>query len=215
MRVRVWMAAAFLSIFAVTDLQAQRPRELRGSRTKLSRQNGIARKANLSEMKDAAMIDRMTKNGYLVVVSPRGKGWYLDPDMGRDPHCAYMYPEKLRRIRPHVLKVMNSEGRIFADAFPGSSFKVSGLIRTEGYQRQLRRCNPNAAKRSPHLTGSAFDISKSGLTTREIAFLRRRMILLQKRGQVSAIEEVVTNSFHVFVIPPRPSSHSQKNQKKR
>jgi len=203
MQLRLIALAATISVVCALPIDAQRPSALKGSRTKLMQQNSIANAYDLSRMKDAAMVDRMTANGFLVQVPLQGTGWYLDPDMS----SGYPYPDKLRRARPWVLDLINREGRNLSTALPGSRAKISSLVRTEGFQRQLQRRNPNAARgetpltRSPHLTGSAFDISKLDMTGKEITWWRKRLVALQKCGQIIANEELATNSFHVFVHP--------------
>jgi hypothetical protein len=203
MKLRLIALAATISAVCASLADAQRPSALKGSRTKLTEQNSIANAYNLDRMEDAAMVDRMTANGFLVEVPSRGTGWYLDPNMS----SGYPYPEKLRRARPWVLELINREGRNFSAALPGSQTKISSLVRTEAFQRQLQRHNPNAAlcetplTCSPHLTGSAFDISKLDMTAAELSWWRKRLVALQKCGQIIANEEWATNSFHVFVHP--------------
>jgi hypothetical protein len=109
--------------------------------------------------------------------------------------------------RPWVRKFLQREGGHYADEFDGARFKVSSLVRTEGYQALLRSRNPNAARgdqedtRSPHLTGSAVDISKKGMSPRRLAWMREHLVALQELGWIIATEEMATNAFHVFVQP--------------
>lgn len=220
MKTRFFALTMAVSAWYTAAANAQRPSELRGSRMKLIGQNKTARAFNLSVMEDAEMVDRMTQGGYLVAIPSQGTGWYLDPNMSG----GYAYPEKLRRARPWVRSFLQREGRQFASALPGSRFKVTSLVRTESYQRQLQRRNPNAARCltpltcSPHLTGSAFDISKLDMSASELSWMRKRLVALQRCGQISAMEERATNSFHIFVRPDfadKKCSQSPKKKKKR
>lgn len=198
-----------LFIFSSSDLfsQARPSGSLKGSRVSLARQNILATSCNLSRIPDSASLRRMIRRGYLVRAPERGVGYYLDPNMGSNLFNDYLF----RYARPWVVQgFLVREGRHFAREFPGARFKVTSLVRTEEYQRFLieKRHNPNAARgvslltRSPHLTGSALDISRKGLTSRQIMWLRGHLLELQRLNRVIAVEERRTNSFHVFVIPP-------------
>jgi hypothetical protein len=190
-------------VLAAPAARAQRPVDLKGTAYRLARQNRLADEWDLSRMSSATMIRRMASNGYLVHIPSGGRGFYVDSRLG----AGYSERSALRYARPWVLRFLEREGGHYADAFGGARFKVTSLIRTETYQRRLARRNVNAAtgddadSRSPHLTGSTLDISKKGMSARELAWMRRHLVALQKLGWVDAIEEIATNSFHVFVTP--------------
>ncbi len=198
-----WAAALALALVAPGALRAQRPEELKGSPEKLAEQNRAADEYDLSRMDNAAEIRRLVKSGYLVSIARRGRGYYLDRRIGR----GYARREVLYYARPWVRKFLVREGEHFADRFRGARFKVSSLIRTEAYQDILKGRNVNAARgdddqtRSPHLTGSALDISKKGMTARQLAWMRDHLVTLQETGWIIGTEEMATNAFHVFVQP--------------
>lgn len=199
------LAAAAFSLLASQDVAAQRPRALMGTPAKLARQNRLADDYDLSRMDDPAEVRRLISSGRLVAIPRSGRGYYVDETLGR------AYGPRKRTVlfyaRPWVLRFLKAEGRRFRSAFPGRRLKVSSLVRTEEYQEILTHRNVNAARgedpdrRSPHLTGAAVDISKKGMTAREIAWLRRRLVALQARGWIVGTEEMATNTFHIFVTP--------------
>lgn len=182
---------------------AQRPEELKGSPEKLAEQNRVADDYALSRMDNAAEVRRLVKSGYLVSIARRGRGYYVDRKLGK----GYARRDVLWYARPWVRKFLVREGDHYADRFRGARFKVSSLIRTEGYQDLLKGRNVNAARgddddtRSPHLTGAALDISKKGMSARQLAWMREHLVALQERGWIIGTEEMATNAFHVFVQP--------------
>ena len=198
-----WAVGLALLLAAPLELRAQRPEELKGSPEKLARQNEVADDYDLSRMDNAAEIRRLVRSGYLVPIARRGRGYYLDRRIGR----GYSRREVLYYARPWVRQFLAREGEHYADRFGGARFKVSSLIRTERYQEILKGRNVNAARgddedtRSPHLTGAALDISKKGMTSRQLAWMRDHLVRLQEMGWIIGTEEMATNAFHVFVHP--------------
>jgi hypothetical protein len=196
------LAAAAL-ICAAGRADAQRPRELIGKPEKMERQNAAADRHDLTRMSDPAVVRRMARQGHLVRISKRGPGYFVDPKLG----ASYRHREVLYYARPWVQRFLQREGDHYSDAFDGARFKVSSLVRTEDYQRQLVRKNVNAAPgrdwrtQSAHLTGAALDVSKRGMSTRQISWMRRHLVALQRQGWVIAVEEMKTNTFHIFVQP--------------
>jgi len=182
---------------------AQRPPELKGSPGKLAEQNRVADDYDLTRMDGPAVIRRLVKSGYLVSIPRRARGYYIDRKLGR----GYARRDVLWYARPWVRKFLEREGGHYADRFHGARFKVSSLVRTEGYQELLKGRNVNAAPgddddtRSPHLTGAAVDISKKGMSPRQLEWMRGHLVALQELGWIIGTEEMATNAFHVFVQP--------------
>ncbi|HEX9106184.1 MAG TPA: DUF5715 family protein, partial [Longimicrobiales bacterium] len=182
---------------------AQRPPELKGSPDKLAEQNRVADDYDLTRMDGPAVIKRLVKSGYLVSIPRGGRGYYIDRKLGK----GYARRDVLWYARPWVRKFLQREGARYADRFGGARFKVSSLVRTEGYQELLKQRNVNAARgddddtRSPHLTGAAVDISKKGMSARQLAWMREHLVALQERGWIIGTEEMATSAFHVFVQP--------------
>jgi hypothetical protein len=70
---------------------------------------------------------------------------------------------------------------------------------------------------SPHLTGAAVDIAKDGLSRQEMAWMRRRLLILESSGKIDVEEEFQQACFHITVyrsyaasppaaVPARPST---------
>jgi hypothetical protein len=81
------------------------------------------------------------------------------------------------------------------------------------------RRNHNAAAAegdivSPHLTGATIDIAKSGLSRREMAWMRDRLLGLQNQGLIDVEEEFRQACFHITVYkdyaPDQPSHPATK-----
>jgi hypothetical protein len=89
----------------------------------------------------------------------------------------------------------------------GLGIQVNSAVRPIDYQRSLQAWNGNAAattgrRASSHLTGSTVDIAKKGLPKRNVAWLRRELVRLERAGLVEATEEMSEVSglnFHVMV----------------
>lgn len=200
---RGWAAIAVALLLAAPGARAQRPEELKGSPEKLAAQNRAADEYDLTRMASPRVIRRLVKSGYLVHIPRRGHGYYIDRRLGR----GYARREVLYYARPWVKAFLQREGGHFTDRFGGARLKVSSLVRTEGYQERLKTRNVNAASgddddtRSPHLTGAAVDISKKGMSRRQLAWMRDHLVALQELGWVIATEEMATNAFHVYVQP--------------
>ncbi len=198
-----WAAIAVGLLLAAPGARAQRPEELKGSPEKLAEQNRVADDYDLTRMTSPREVRRLVKSGYLVQIPRRGYGYYIDRRLGR----GYARRDVLYYARPYVKAFLQREGEHYADRFDGAALKVSSLVRTEGYQERLRTRNVNAAPgddddtRSPHLTGAAVDISKKGMSRRQLTWMRDHLVALQEMGWVIATEEMATNAFHVFVEP--------------
>ena len=198
------MRVIFLGLLLLGgNLEAQRPRELRGSARALREQNVVADSFNLSRMKDSAMIKRMIAHGFLIRIPDYGHGFRLDSRLG----SGYPNRELMKVARPWVKRFLVREGEHFREFSPGRSLVVTSLVRDHVRQNQLRRGNVNAVRgntstnRSPHLTGSTLDITKRGMTAREISWFRQHLVLLERCGWIEATEEMRQPTFHIFVHP--------------
>jgi hypothetical protein len=202
-RLLVTLAAAAVLCGSASPAFAQRPPELKGKPAKQTKQNQAADDYDLTRMSGPSVIRRLVKQGYLVKIPRTGSGYFIDPKLGR----GYRSKDVLVYARPWVKKFLDREGSSFAKAFGGARFKVSSLIRTEDYQSMLTRKNVNAAKgkdwrtQSAHLTGAALDISKRGLSPAKVDWMRQHLVALERAGWVIAVEEMKTNTFHIFVQP--------------
>jgi hypothetical protein len=77
-------------------------------------------------------------------------------------------------------------------------------VRTVEYQKRLMRTNHNAAEAegdivSPHLTGATIDIAKSGLSKKEMLWMRNQLLNYQNAGVLDVEEEFRQRCFHITV----------------
>ena len=81
---------------------------------------------------------------------------------------------------------------------------VSSAVRTVEYQQHLMHRNHNAAAAegdvvSPHLTGGTIDIAKSGMSRKELVWMRNRLLAMQVEGKIDVEEEFRQPCFHITV----------------
>jgi hypothetical protein len=73
-------------------------------------------------------------------------------------------------------------------------------VRTEVYQRKLRKHNPNAIPNSSHVFGCTVDIAKLGHTKAQLNAIRNYLLVLKEAGLVEPVEEFRQSVFHVMVF---------------
>lgn len=111
--------------------------------------------------------------------------------------------EPNRYLRPWTKLFLARLSRQYYARFK-TPLRVTSLLRPAEYQRSLQRRNGNAAahkgpKASTHLTGAALDISKKGMTSRQISWMRSVLSSLNEKGYIFAIEEFKQPNFHIMV----------------
>jgi hypothetical protein len=168
------------------------PGLLKASRSSLTVQNRRADTDDLSRMRDRAMVRRFARAGLLARVPVRTRYYYL----------RYI-PSSYRYIRPWSKLFLDRLSRQYYARFK-KKVRVTSLVRTVGLQKALRRRNANAApaygaRRSPHLTGATLDISKKGMTGKELAWMRRVLSSLKTKKYLYAVEEFGQPTFHIMV----------------
>jgi hypothetical protein len=165
---------------------------LRGSLESLVRQNEKTNADNLERIENEAQLRDRIASGLLVPV-PESEALTVNPNL----------PGNRRYCRPWTASFLTDLSRAHQAQFH-HSFEVSSAVRTVEYQRQLMRTNGNAAPAegdtaSPHLTGATIDIAKSGLTRRELYWMRDRLNSLQSEGKIDVEEEFRQACFHITV----------------
>ena len=176
--------------FSTTSIVAMAP--LRGSLESLIRQNEKTNADNLERIEDDADLRARIADGQLVRV-PESAGLAVNPSL----------PVDRRYCRPWTAAFLTDLARAHQAQF-NHPFEVSSAVRTVEYQKHLMRTNGNAAPAvgdvaSPHLTGATIDIAKSGLTRREIYWMRNRLDALQNAGKIDVEEEFRQSCFHITV----------------
>jgi hypothetical protein len=187
------------------DGQLVVPPALKGSHEVLVHQNEMADAAGLTRIRNDADLDRLRRQGKLVDF-PETSGLRLNPDL----------PERRRCARPWTVEFAGDMAKAFYTEFH-ESLTVSSAVRTVAYQVRLQRVNGNAAATSgegasPHLTGQAFDIGKTGLSVAEIAWMRNYLLPVMNAGKIDVEEEFQQACFHISVYPSyaaRRATHTQ------
>ena len=113
-------------------------------------------------------------------------------------------------LRPAAVGVLSEVARSYRQKFD-RHLPVTSVVRTEEYQRQLSRVNPNATtiETPPHVTGLAFDIFYRYMTAEEQNYLMGELARLREEGRVEALRER-RDHIHVFafVEGKRPDERS-------
>lgn len=173
------------------SLDLSRP-PLAATPRRLDRESAAAQRDRLSRMRDLTMVYRFRRAGLLVDLPPRTRTYYVQ---GVSP--------ALRLTRPWSLEFIEHMAQVFHHLFD-KPLRITSLTRTRSHQRALLRRNPSAAPaagpvQSTHLTGAAVDISKLGLSEREVAWLRTVLARQRARGVIHVAEEFGEPHFHVLV----------------
>ncbi len=165
---------------------------LRGTRDSLVRQNERSEEENLERIEnDADLHDRIARG--LLVHVPESAALAVNPAL----------PDDRRYCRPWTADFLTDLARAHHSQFH-TPLMVSSAVRTVEYQMQLMRINGNAADAegdivSPHLTGATIDIAKSGLSRRELQWMRSELLAYQNAGVIDVEEEFHQRCFHITV----------------
>lgn len=165
---------------------------LRGSHDSLVRQNVRSEADYLERIEDDADLRNRISHGMLVAV-PESAALAVNPNL----------PQDRRYCRPWTATFLRDLARAHEAQF-NTPLMVSSAVRTVAYQKHLMRTNGNAADAegdivSPHLTGATIDIAKSGMTRRELAWMRVHLLTMQNAGKIDVEEEFRQACFHITV----------------
>lgn len=165
---------------------------LRGTHDSLVRQNERSEEEALERIEDDADLQDRIARGLLVHV-PESNGLLVNPAL----------PEDRRYCRQWTAEFLTDLSRAHEAEFH-KPLIVSSAVRTVEYQRHLMRVNHNAADAegdivSPHLTGATIDIAKSGLSRREMQWMRDHLFAYQTAGVIDVEEEFRQRCFHITV----------------
>jgi hypothetical protein len=165
---------------------------LRGTHDSLVRQNERVEQESLERILDDADLQDRIARGSLVRV-PEASGLLVNPTL----------PDDRRYCRPWTANFLSELSRAHEAQFH-KPLIVSSAVRTVEYQKHLMRVNHNAADAegdvvSPHLTGATIDIAKSGLSRREMQWMRDHLFAYQTAGVIDVEEEFRQRCFHITV----------------
>ena len=165
---------------------------LRGTHDSLVRQNQRSEEEALERIEDDNDLhDRITRG--LLVPVPQTSALIVNTAL----------PEDRRYCRPWTADFLNDLSRAHEAQFH-KPLIVSSAVRTVEYQKHLMRFNHNAADAegdivSPHITGATIDIAKSGLSRREMQWMRDHLFAYQTAGVIDVEEEFRQRCFHITV----------------
>jgi hypothetical protein len=165
---------------------------LRGTHDSLVRQNERSEDEALERIEDDADLQDRIARGLLVRV-PESGALSVNPAL----------PDDRRYCRPWTAAFLTDLAHAHQVQFH-APIVVSSAVRTVEYQKQLMRTNHNAADAegdivSPHLTGATIDIAKSGLSRREMEWMRNQLLGYQNAGVIDVEEEFRQRCFHITV----------------
>ena len=165
---------------------------LRGTHDSLVRQNERVEQESLQRIEDDIDLQDRISRGALVRV-PESTGLIVNAAL----------PDDRRYCRPWTAGFLTELSRAHEAQFR-KPLIVSSAVRTVEYQKHLMRVNRNAADAegdivSPHLTGATIDIAKSGLSRREMQWMRDHLFAYQTAGVIDVEEEFRQRCFHITV----------------
>ena len=165
---------------------------LRGTHDSLVRQNERVELESLERIEDDIDLQNRISSGALVRV-PETSAILVNPSL----------PEDRRYCRQWTADFLSDLSRAHEAQFH-KPLIVSSAVRTVEYQKRLMRVNRNAADAegdivSPHLTGATIDIAKSGLSRREMQWMRDHLFAYQTAGVIDVEEEFRQRCFHITV----------------
>lgn len=185
MCVMATMRAAGLPCWSDAEAGPPLP-SLRGSPESKEWQIEVAKKEGLERILNDARLKRMVRDGTLVKL-PTNRNLKID---FRIPPAFRVCLPRVKLFLLDLASAPKLTGRI----------KVNSAVRTEIYQRQLRKRNPNAVSNSSHTYGCTVDIAKLGHTEAELDLLRTHLLALETAGLIEATEEHTQSVFHVMVF---------------
>jgi len=190
---KIYRFAVFCFFFLAAALAIAQPPSLHGSKRSQQRQNREADKEDLTRLKNSLQQKRF-RNAKILVPLPENSNVKIDRRLS-----------KARRLcRPWTRDFLLAFGAKFYKEFK-QPMKVTSATRTVADQKRLRKRNLNAApvaggRASSHLTGSTVDITKKGMSTKQIRWMREQLISLEKQKKIEATEEFKQPVFHVMVF---------------
>ena len=183
---------ALIFCFLLLVASAASAASLRAEVGDQAHQNQQADRDHLSRMEDDEMAARWARLELLEPVAAKTSSYYLHQI--RQPN---------RYLRPWSKLFLARLSRQYYARFK-TPLRVTSLLRPAHYQSSLQRRNGNAAasdgpKASTHLTGASLDISKKGMTSEQIVWMRNVLASLNEKEHIFAIEEFKQPNFHVMV----------------
>jgi len=203
---RTFLATLVVLGFASQSAKAARI-SLRADSQSQVVQNKRADTEKLSRFENSTMVERFVRLQLLQDVPAKTRNYYV-----------HAIPAGYQYLRPWTKLFLDRLSSQFRSRF-GKPLRITGLTRTAQYQKSLRRRNGNAAsptgpKRSVHLTGACLDISKKGMTSSQISWMRRVLHSIKQKGYLYPVEEFKQPNFHIMVYRNYPEYVAQLKARK-
>ncbi len=175
------------------NFSRQTSQELRGSRDVETKLNLWADEAGLHRFQNVPELFRAQENGALVPLSD-------DATIQIDPRLHSWYRWCLPQTKSFLIGFAHEHFLLF-----NRPIQVNSAVRTRVYQIAMRRYNRNAAPvdgptASLHMTGAAVDITKIGVSGRELLWMRSYLVAMERAGIIDATEEFHQAVFHIVVL---------------
>ena len=165
---------------------------LYGTREVLLHQDEMAKQYGLTPIKNNTDLEKLIESNKLVPI-PTSK--YLT--------VSSKLPQIRRYCRPWVANFLQDISYAYYQQFK-KPLVVDSAVRTQQFQKKLRRYNRNAAAvtgeaESPHLTGIAVDLNKRNFSERELFWMRQYLTFDALAGKLDVEEEFSQKCFHISV----------------
>lgn len=187
---------------------SRRALEVLHERGGLIRENMVADVLGYEHAEDEGHLQRLIATGTLVPIAPTEAHGFAETFGEHAGDKRNLYTCAMPQVKRFLDKELSEWYRCF-----GEKFNLASIVRTDEYQKKLRRNNKFAAKgtndknKTVHTTGAVVDIGVTLLPVNVRNWLRHRLAKLEREGKVQATEEVhryrggVSYCLHVMVYP--------------
>ena len=170
---------------------------LRGSHASEEKQNQEADREKLTRIATDEQIEQFER-ARLLVPLPQGETIQIDDRLEL----------KWQWCRPWTATFLRDIAKDYFAEFH-TPLQINSAVRTTEYQIQLRKTNGNAAGttgdlQSSHPTGATVDLAKKGMTRKQLAWMRKRLLGLESKNLIEATEEKRQSVFHIMVFNSYP-----------
>ena len=159
-------------------------------------ENIEADKEKLIRIENENQLEEMKKFGLLVEL-PKNEYLKIDSRLNANYHwCLPVVKDFLTKLLEDFHKSSQKSKH---------KIQINSAVRTVEYQNELRKRNKNAVEAegpyaTSHTTGATIDIAKLNLSTKELKWIKKYLLNLEKNGKIEATEEHYQAVFHIMVF---------------
>ncbi len=171
-----------------------RPKSLIGTPSSLAKQVAMFEKDGLQILydKDLKEASELRKKRELVLLDRITPYYYMNGiEAGNEVARPY--------VKLFLLRLSEQSYRACKD-----KLKVAGLTRSYEYQiflnEVMKNHNATSPKKSPHVRGTALDISYLEMSPGQKQWMRENLVKLERANYIEATEELVQKTFHIMVF---------------